>query len=148
VPVAFFDEQPQLRNPQMEIYAPNLHGIWDVNILARTTTDKTPEQVASELEASFRSKIARWKKASADVNGWAWESYQLAQKIVYGKLPVRIPIEFPQLVKSCRDADHVSARMLKLGERLEQPYLDTAAPVVQRQIAKAGARLALVLNQL
>jgi hypothetical protein len=148
VPVAFFDVPPQVRNPETESYAPNLHGVWDVNILARMTSGNTPEQVASELEESLQSKIARWKKASADVNGWAWESYRLAQKIVYGKLPVRIPVESPQIVKSCADDNHVSARMLKLDERLEQPYQDAAAPVLQEQIAKAGARLALLLNQL
>jgi len=38
--------------------------------------------------------------------------------------------------------------MLKLNEKLEQPYQDLAARVVQEQIAKAGARLALLLNQL
>ena len=148
VPVAFFDVPPQLRNPETESYAPNLHGVWDVNILARMTSGNTPEQVASELEESLQSKIARWKKTSADVNGWAWESYRLAQKIVYGKLPVRIPVESPQIVKSCADDNHVSARMLKLDERLEQPYQDAEAPVLQEQIAKAGARLALLLNQL
>jgi hypothetical protein len=148
VPVAYFDALPQLRNPQTESYAPNLHGVWDVNILDRMTTGKTSEQVASELEASYRSKIARWKKASADVNGWAWESYQVAQKIVYEKLPVHIPVESPRIIKLCTDDDHVSARMLKLNERLELHYQGAAAPVVQQQIAKAGARLALLLNQL
>ena len=29
VPVAFFDEVPQLRNQQLEIYSPNLHAVWD-----------------------------------------------------------------------------------------------------------------------
>ena len=147
VPVAFFDALPQLRNPDTESYAPNLHGVWDTNILDRMTTGKTSEQVASELEESFRPQITRWKKASADVNGWAWESYRLAQK-AYGKLPVRIPVESPQLVKSCADDNHISTRMLKLNERLEQPYQDVATPIVQRRIAQAGARLALLLNQL
>jgi hypothetical protein len=148
VPVAFFDVLPQLRNPETESYAPNLHGVWDVNILARMTTGKTPEQVASELEESLQSKIARWKKASADVNGWAWESYQLARKKAYGKLPVRVLLETPQSITSCADDNHVSARLLKLNERLERQYQDAAAPVVQQQIAKSGARLALLLNQL
>jgi len=148
VPVAYFDALPQLRNPQAETYAPNLHGVWDVNILERMTMGKTPEQVASDLEQSFGSKIALWKTGSADINEWAWESYQLAEKEVYGKLPVRVPVESPQQIKSCADDNHVSARMLKLNERLEQPYQDVAAKVVQEQIAKAGARLALVLNQL
>jgi hypothetical protein len=148
VPVVYFDALPELRNPQTESYAPNLHGVWDTNILAKMTTEKTSEQVASELDQSFRSKIVRWKRGSADVSGWAWESYQLAQKTGYGKLPVRIPVESPQPILSCADDNHISARMLKLNERLEQPYQDAAAPVVRQQIAKAGARLALLLNQL
>ncbi len=148
VPVVYFDALPELRNPQTESYAPNLHGIWDTNILAKMTTEKTSEQIASELNQLFRSKIVRWKRASADVNGWAWESYQLAQKTVYGKLPVRIPVESPKPILSCADDNHISARMLKLNERLEQPYQDAATPVVRQQIAKAGARLALLLNHL
>jgi hypothetical protein len=148
VPVAFFDALPQLRNTATESYTPNLHGVWDVNIFAKMTMGKTPEQAALDLDQSFRSKIVRWKRGRTDVNGWIWESYQLAQKVVYGKLPVRIPIESRQVVKSCSDDNHASARMLKLNERLEQPYQNVAAPVVQQQIAKAGSRLALVLNLL
>jgi hypothetical protein len=148
VPVAFFDTPPQLRNPATESYAPNLHAVWDVNILAKMTMGKTPEQVAWDLDQSFQSRIVRWTKGGGDVNEWAWESYRLAEQKVYGKLPIRIPIESPQQIKSCADDNHVSARMLKLNERLEQPYQDVAAKVVQEQIAKAGARLALLLNQL
>jgi hypothetical protein len=146
--VTYFDAIPELKNPQTESYAPNLHGVWDTNILATMTMGKTSEQIASELDQLFQSKIVRWKKTSADVNEWAWESYQLAQKKVYGKLPVRIPAESPQPITSCADDNHISARMLKLNEHLEQPYQDVAAPVVQRQIAKAGARLAMLLNHL
>jgi S1/P1 Nuclease len=148
VPVAYFDAIPELKNPQTESYAPNLHGVWDTNIVAKMTIEKTSEQVASELDQLFRSKIVRWKKDSADVNGWAWESYQLAQNKVYGKLPVRIPLEAVRPILSCADDNHISTRMLKLNEHLEQPYQDAAAPVVQQQIAKAAARLALLLNQL
>jgi hypothetical protein len=148
VPVAYFDATPELRNPQTESYAPNLHGVWDTNILATMTTGKTSEQVASELDQSYRSKIVRWKKANADVDSWAWESYQLARKKTYGKLPVRIPIESPQLIMSCADDNHVSTRMLKLDERLGQPYQNMAAPIVRERLAQAGARLALLLNQL
>jgi hypothetical protein len=48
----------------------------------------------------------------------------------------------------CADDDHISTRMLNLNEQIGQPYQDVAAPVVKQQIAKAGARLALLLNQL
>jgi hypothetical protein len=147
VPVAFFDTLPQQRNPQTESYAPNLHAVWDTNILGKATAGKTVDQVAADLDQSFGRKIARWQKDSSNIDAWAWESYKLAVKDVYGKMPVRIPAETPREVKSCADDDHVSTRNLKLNERLEEPYQDMAAPIVRQQLAKAGARLAILLNQ-
>jgi len=146
--VAFFDAQPQLRNPQTESYAPNLHAVWDTNILERATMGKRVEVVAQDLNQSFRSKIVEWQKGPADINAWAWESYGLGSKYVYGKLPVQIPVEAPQPVKSCADDNHVSARMLNLDERLEEPYQGMAVPIVRKRLAQAGARLAMLLNQL
>ena len=148
VPVAFFDVAPQIRNPQTESYSPNLHGVWDTNILAKATEGKTVDQVASDLDQSFRKQMARWQKGSTDVDTWAWESYQLAVKNVYGKLPVRVPVESPQPVTSCADDNHVSARMLKLNEHLVEPYQNMAVPIVRARLAQAGARLAVLLNQL
>jgi hypothetical protein len=148
VPVAFFDMQPQLRNPQTESYAPNLHGVWDTNILGRATTGKTPEQVATELDEAFSKKIVRWQKGAANVDAWALESYRLAEKEAYGKLPVRIAAETPQAVTSCTDDNHVSARMLKLDEHLTDPYQSMAVPIVRERLAQAGARLAMLLNQI
>ena len=148
VPVAFFDLLPQLRNPQAESYAPNLHGVWDTNILEKATTGKTVDQVAAELDESFSRKIARWQKGAANVDAWALESYRLAEKEAYGKLPVRIAAETPQPVATCADDNHISARMLKLDERLTDPYQNMAFPIVRERLAQAGARLALLLNQL
>jgi hypothetical protein len=148
VPVAFFDTVPQLRNPQSESYAPNLHGVWDTNILERATTGKTVDQVAADLDATYRGKMARWQKGSPNIDTWVWESYILAKNNVYGKLPTRIAVETPQIVKTCADDNHVSARNLKLNEHLEEPYQDMATPIVRQQVAKAGAHLALLLNQL
>jgi hypothetical protein len=147
VPVAFFDALPQLRNPQTESCAPNLHGVWDTNIFERATSGKSVDQVVSDLDQSFRKKIVRWQTGTPDVDAWAWESYQLAVKRVYGKLPVRIPVEAPRPITSCADDNHISARMLKLNERIEEPYQNMAAPIVRQRIAQAGARLALLLNQ-
>jgi len=148
VPVAFFDEQPQLRNPQLEIYAPNLHAVWDTNILERATAGKTADQVASELDESFRRKIRRWQKGRADVDSWAWENHQLAARYVYAKLPALVLAASPQPISSCADDNHVSARMLKLNEQLEEPYQTGGVSIVRQRLAQAGARLALLLNQL
>ena len=148
VPVAFFDEVPQLRNQQLEIYSPNLHAVWDTSILEKDTEGKTVDQLASELDESFRGKIARWQKAPPEIDAWAWESYLLAQKDAYGKLPARIPSETPQAVTSCADDNHLSARMLQLNERLAEPYQLASAPIVRARLAQAGARLASLLNQI
>jgi hypothetical protein len=148
VPVAYFSALPQLRNPVAENYTPNLHAVWDTSILERIMAGKRPDQVAIELERSFRSNIARWQQSASDINQWAWESYGIAQETVYGKLPVPIRAETPQPVKSCANDNHISTRMLNLHERLGQPYQDMAVPIVQQQLAKAGARLAHLLEQL
>jgi hypothetical protein len=148
VPVAFFKLTPELRNPQTESYSPNLHGVWDTNILGKATAGKTDEQVAADLNMTFSKKIAGWQKASPNIDAWAWESYKLATKNVYGKLPVHIAVETPQAVKTCADDNHVGARNLKLSEHLEDPYQAMAAPLVREQIAKAGGHLALLLNRL
>ena len=148
VPVAFFDALPQLRNPQTESYAPNLHGVWDTNILERATSGKTVDQVAFELEQSFRKKIARWQTGTLDVDAWAWESYQIASKQAYGRLPAHIPLETPRAITSCADDNHVSTQMLGLNERLEEPYQKMAVLVVRERLAQAGARLAMLLNRL
>jgi hypothetical protein len=148
VPVAFFDMAPQLRNPETDYYLPNLHAVWDTNILAKATEAKTVDQVAAELDQSFRQNIVRWQKGSADIDSWAWESYELAVKDAYGKLPVRIPAETPQPVMSCTDDNHIAQRMLRLNEHLDAPYQSMAVPIVRQRLAQAGARLALLLNQL
>ena len=148
VPVAFFDIQPKLRNPQTESYAPNLHGVWDTNILGKATTGKTVEQVAAELDKSFSKKIAHWQKGAPNIDAWALESYRLAEKDAYGKLPAHIPAETPQPVATCADDDHISTRMLNLNERLTDSYQNMAVPIVRERLAQAGARLALLLNQL
>src|SRR5579864_2502476 len=148
VPVAFFDALPQLRNPETESYAPNLHGVWDTNILERATSGKTVDQVAFELEQSFRKKIARWQTGTLDVDAWAWESYQIASKQAYGRLPAHIPLETPRAITSCADDNHVSTQMLGLNERLEKPYQKMAVLVVRERLAQAGARLAMLLNRL
>ena len=148
VPVAFFADLPQLRNPDTESYAPNLHGVWDSSILQRMVEGETVQQVAGEFDRDRAQDISKWMRDRPDAEAWAWESFRLAEAIAYGKLPVAIPVEWPVTTSSCAEADHISTRMLNLNEQIEQPYQATAAPVVKQQVAKAGARLALLLNQL
>ena len=79
---------------------------------------------------------------------WAWESHELAVNISYGKLSTTIPVETPTTVHTCKDDSNVSTRMLALHERIGQQYVNEAGPVIKEQLAKAGTRLAVLLNQL
>jgi len=159
VPVTFFDRAPMETNLERESYSPNLHGIWDVGIIEHFAPPQdaqapTPEQVAEELgeaeklDRDFRARFPSWQPGPIDFAAWAWESHALAEKVAYGKLPHAIPIEPPRPVQSCADADHISTRMLKLDEHLADPYEQATAPVVQEQLAKAGLRLAALLNSI
>jgi len=38
--------------------------------------------------------------------------------------------------------------MLDLDETVNQPYVDTVKPVIEGQLARAGTRLAVILNQI
>ena len=164
IPVTFFGEAPKLTNPQYQTYAPNLHGMWDYGIYQRQFSDKsmppssveyksgykdrTVQQSAAELDREFASQEAGWMRGPIDEDAWTWESFEIAKAIVYGKLPVAVPVEKPAGNHSCVEDDHISTRMLKLDEKLDQPYQDAALPVFEQQVAKAGARLALILNQI
>lgn len=148
VPVDFFGDVPVEKNPQYESYAPNLHGIWDAAIIQRIRGTKATAQWAAALDQQFRLRESRWERQGINVENWAWESHELADSVVYAKLPVAIPVEKPLTVKGCSDDDHVSTRMLKLHEQVSQQYVDAVAPAINQQIAKAGVRLAMVLNQI
>jgi S1/P1 Nuclease len=148
VPVAFFDRAPHETNPTDENYNPNLHEVWDVEIIERFMNGQTPQQAADELEEMFHAQMPAWRSQSANFKSWAWESHQLAESTTYGRLPTKIAIETPRPVESCADDDHISARMLRLNENLGSEYQDAAAPVVREQLAKAGIRLAALLNSI
>jgi hypothetical protein len=106
------------------------------------------QQSADLFDRQFAPQEAKWMRGPIDIDAWTWESFQIAKAVVYGKLPVQVPAEQPVGNHSCSEDNHISTRMLKLNEDIEQPYQDVALPVFEQQLAKAGVRLALVLNQI
>jgi S1/P1 Nuclease len=149
VPVTFFGEAPMERNPITESYRPNLHGVWDASIIDQLSGDATPQQLAIKLNEKFHPRIESWQSETPDFTKWAWEGHELAEKITYGQLPVKIAVEppLPELA-NCAADNHVSSRLLALHEDLEAPYQSAAAPAVEEQLTKAGIRLAALLNSL
>jgi hypothetical protein len=148
VPVDFFGKPPMEKNPQFESYFPNLHAIWDFSIIVRLMGPETVAQWANSVDQQFRSRAGGWEKAGVGLEDWTWESHELADSVVYSKLPVAVPVEKPEPMKSCIDDNHISARMLNLHERVSQQYVDAVAPTINERIAKAGVRLAMILNQI
>jgi hypothetical protein len=146
VPVSFFGAAPQEKNVVKESYAPNLHGIWDTDILERFADGQTPQQFADEMGLRFKARIPAWLRERVDVVSWAWESHQIAEDSVYGALPTKVAIETPVEVKACSDDQHISTRMLDLHEQIGADYQAAAEGVIQEQLTKAGIRLAAALN--
>jgi S1/P1 Nuclease len=148
VPVEFFGHAPKETNTTAESYSSNLHGVWDVNIIDQLSPGQTPQQLAQMLDEHFEQQESGWNSQTINFNSWAWESHQLAESTAYGRLPVKIAIEKHLDIQSCADDNHISTRMLQLNEDLEADYQFAAAPVVEEQLAKAGIRLAALLNSL
>jgi hypothetical protein len=141
VPITYFGQAPTLHAGK---YTPNLHGIWDTDIIERMSHG-TPQQFADQLEARFGSQMASWQVGS--VEDWAWESHLIAEQTAYGKLPKTIAMEARQPpIQTCTENNNIGQRMRKLREVAKQPYQEAAAPVIEAQLAKAAARLAMVLN--
>jgi nuclease S1 len=155
VPVKFFGEFPKETDATRESFEPNLHRVWDVGILDKfafppvtrsADSIDAARTLAGDITTSFQLQIRTWQSKPIDFAAWAWESHALADSVAYGKLPHAIPIEPPRSINSCADDNHVALRMLRLNETLGPAYESAAAPVVRQQLAKAGARLAALLN--
>lgn len=97
----------------------NLHRVWDTEILAASTSDRM--EYADRLAATITpANVASWSKGT--VESWANETHGLARTVAYGQLP--------------------RGAVPALGT----PYQNVAAPVVDRQLKRAGVRLAALLN--
>jgi hypothetical protein len=143
VPVRYFRRRPR---EHQNSFSPNLHALWDTAIPERDMEGADPAEYAQTLEDLFAGLIEQWQQAGIHLEAWAWESHDLAEAVAYGQLIPKIPIETPAPVNSCSDANHIGERMLQLHLMAAQPYQDAAAPMVEEQLAKAGVRLALLLN--
>jgi hypothetical protein len=100
------------------------------------------------LSQDFASQIAAWKLQPVSIDDWGWESYEQAVNTAYGKLQQPVPQETPQAVEHCSDNNHVSQRMKSLNEKVGPQYRKAVRPVIEEQFAKAGTRLAMLLNQI
>lgn len=128
-------------------YSPNLHALWDTAIPERDMEGADPAEYAETLGEIFAAQIESWQKAGIHIEDWAWESHEYGESTVYGELTPKIAIEPPMEVRSCADDNNIGDRLLRQHITAGAAYQEKAGPVVEERIAKAGARLAMILNE-
>lgn len=146
LPVDDFGNRP--RKVRGGDYRPNLHAVWDGALLRREMRGRGVGAFADDLDRRLRVSIASWVAAPIDVEGWVWETHRAAEDVAYGKLATPVPVADRRRPRPRCDGGRLSRRLLRLRERIDGAYQAAAAPVVDEQLAKAGARLAALLNDL
>jgi hypothetical protein len=121
--------------------ARNLHNAWDTAIVYKledTLDSGDPNATAHRLEAMYAGdKVGySWKPGGTD--DIAWETNQVARTQVYSALG--IPVE------PCESDNNSCANAPKGTVDLDSEYMSRAATVAGQQLAKAGFRLASLLN--
>jgi hypothetical protein len=136
-PVQFFDAQR----------VANLHSVWDGMVLNKDLAGRkeTLAQLVERLDAEYAPKRAGWVKNTPDFDKWALEGHSIAQKTAYGELTPKPPVEkFDPKAQCDVERERFGAMHFTAGDA----YQKAAAPVVEEQLAKAGFRLAEILNTL
>jgi S1/P1 Nuclease len=145
VPVEYEDESPRKTNAEHEDYFPNLHAVWDTDILQSMLAqhDMTLEQYSDFLTERYHPRLQRW--TSGQPIDWAWEGHDDAV-VAYRALPANVPRDANVQVSSCADNNHIGNRMSDLHIVLGPRYENVSRPIVEEQLTKAGIRLAALLN--
>ena len=99
----------------------NLHRVWDEDLVVALGSD--PGAVAGNIESGLAPQAEARMAAGTSAN-WANESFGLAAKEIYGRIPSRGQV------------------------RLPRDYASREKSVVRQQLARAGIRLAMLLNQI
>lgn len=106
----------------------NLHSEWDTGMVKKLIRRQSADDYAAGLLSRYGSQLRSAQNGNA--MAWARESHELAVRVAYGTLP-----------------GFACGRGRIALERLPASYYDAALPVVESQLMKAGARIAMVLNQ-
>jgi hypothetical protein len=119
----------------------NLHNVWDdavVVLLEHQLGTHDPVATANELEKLYprAEETKGWTPDESEQT--AWESHQIAKTEIYGNLGI---VERPCTQNWCDPSTRVAVT-------LGPAYMDHAAKVAGRQLARAGYRLAALLNQI
>ena len=148
VPVKYFHHEPLANplHPEREDFSPNLHQVWDTEIVERDMEISNPHRYADELDEKFRAQLAGLETAGIHVDNWAWESHERAETSVYDAFPMKIGIEPDLKPKGCADNNHMGKRMFDKHLAIDEAYQSSAAKAAEDGLWEAGVRLAMILN--
>ena len=119
----------------------NLHATWDTTVVRGLEYDidsGRPETTAHKLERTYAAEREADSWIAADAI--AWESNQLARSDIYGAL--QIPIE------PCQPTINACLNPAGRPIELDSSYMNRADALAGHQLAKAGFRLASLLNEI
>lgn len=122
--------------------AKNLHALWDGGIIEAMDVDTRALTARIEAEIGAMNEPEQAAMASGDQDDWVWQGHELALQDVYSKLQVPTePVIFP---KGCLDAP---SEITGFNPAVDAAYVSAMKPVVEMQLARAGLRLARLLNE-
>jgi hypothetical protein len=128
----------------------NLHAIWDYKIIARDLerNKATQAQYAKSIDERFSRNWPAWGKSKIDILSWTWDSHTLGSTVTYADIQPPIPIASPDAGVADQAACNAErASVAALHITIDDEYVNRALPVIREQLAKAGYRLAGLLNQ-
>lgn len=144
VPVKYLRRNPREHNHS---FTPNLHSLWDTAIPERDAEGADPAEYADTLDGLFAGEAEGWQKAGIHLEDWVWEGFDLAESTVYGNLTPKVSVEPSVPVTSCADDNNIGERLLQQKLVAGEIYQEKAGVVVERRLAEAGIRLAIILNE-
>ncbi|HYK65174.1 MAG TPA: S1/P1 nuclease, partial [Patescibacteria group bacterium] len=121
--------------------ARNLHDAWDTAVVRHLEYSIDSGRVtttAHKLEQTYAGEQPSDNWTSAD--DIAWESHELARSDIYGAL--RIPAE------PCQPSVNLCIDPMRYPVELDSSYMNASATIAGHQLAKAGFRLASLLNEI
>ena len=119
-----------------------MHSAWDTAFVRSIMNGRSVTATATALSKKLKTDIATWKSGSVDVDAWALEAHKIAEDVAYEKLPGGGPKAEPPAdppVDTCPVPPQPAIP-------LDAAYRNDAKAVIAEQLAKGGARLALMLN--
>lgn len=148
VPVKYLHHEPLPNplHPEREDYSPNVHQIWDTEIVERDMEVSNPHRYADEVDEKFSAEIAAWETAGIHVQNWAWEVHERAETEVYEAFSDKIAVEPDVKPKGCSDNNHVGKRLFEKHLTADETYQTRAAKTAEKGLVEAGIRLAMILN--